>query len=167
MVKDTEDELLSFHQEVKRFQKEWTCWHSTNRCSTVCFKLQVKSVYSTSERGNIFFSVGCLWHSHGKNPVRLYPKLQSQPIGLPKIFIGYLFLEADQSDFTKSVSISNRFVSSEERWNKNFPWQICRARVFPLVVWDGLLTSEILRDTGKSERRPKPNYFFSSWFFFV
>ena len=32
-------------------------------------------------------SVGRLWHSHGKNPVRLYPKLQSQPIGLPKIFI--------------------------------------------------------------------------------
>ena len=30
-------------------------------------------------------SVGCLWHSHGKNPVRLYPKLQSQPIGLHKI----------------------------------------------------------------------------------
>ena len=50
-----------------------------------------------------FFSVGCLWHSHGKNPVRLYPKLQSQPIGLPKIFIDYLFFQADQSDCTKSV----------------------------------------------------------------
>ena len=51
------------------------------------------------------FSVGCLWHSHGKNPVRLYPTLQSQPIGLPKIFIDYLFFQADQSDCTKSVSI--------------------------------------------------------------
>ena len=50
-------------------------------------------------------SVRCLWHSHGKNPVRLYPKLQSQPIGLPKIFIDYLFVQADQSDCTKSISI--------------------------------------------------------------
>ena len=61
------------------------------------------------------YSVGCLWHSHGKNPVRLYPKLQSQPIGLPKIFIDYLFFQADQSDCTKSVSIFNRFASPEER----------------------------------------------------
>ena len=38
-------------------------------------------------------SVGCLWHSHGKNPVRLYPTLQSQPIGLPKIFIDQLFFQ--------------------------------------------------------------------------
>ena len=60
-------------------------------------------------------SVGCLWHSHGKNPVRLYPKLQSQPIGLPKIFIDYLFFQADQSDCTKSVSIFNRLAPSEER----------------------------------------------------
>ena len=37
---------------------------------------------SLSPNGN---SVGCLWHSHGKNPVSLYPKLQSQPIGLRKI----------------------------------------------------------------------------------
>ena len=56
-------------------------------------------------------SVGCLWHSHGKNPVRLYPKLQSQPIGLPKIFIDYLFFQADQSDCINSVSIFNRFAS--------------------------------------------------------
>ena len=61
------------------------------------------------------YSVGCLWHSHGKNPVWLYPKLQSQPIGLRKIFIDYLFFQTDQSDCTKSVSISNRFASSEER----------------------------------------------------
>ena len=60
-------------------------------------------------------SVGCLWHSHGKNLVRLYPKLQSQPIGLPKIFIDYLFFQANQSDCTNSVSIFNRFASSEER----------------------------------------------------
>ena len=79
-------------------------------------------------------SVGCLWHSHGKNPVRLYPKLQSQPIGLRKIFIDYLFFQADQSDCTKSVSIFNRFASSEERWNQNVSCQICRAWVFPLVV---------------------------------
>ena len=61
------------------------------------------------------YSVVCLWHSHGKNPVRLYPKLHSQPIGLRKIFIDYLFLQANQSDCSKSVSISNRFASSEER----------------------------------------------------
>ena len=80
------------------------------------------------------YSVGCLWHSHGKNTVRLYPKLQSQPIGLPKIFIDYLFFQADQSDCTKSVSIFNRFASSEERWNQNVPCQICRPWDFPLVV---------------------------------
>ena len=62
-----------------------------------------------------FNSVGCLWQFHGKNPVGLYPKLQSQPIGLPKIFIDYLFFQADQSDCIKSVSIFNRFASSEER----------------------------------------------------
>ena len=72
------------------------------------------------------FSVGCLWHSHGKNPVRSYPKLQSQPIGLPKIFIDYLFLQADQSDCTKSVSIFNRYAFSEESRNQNAPCQICR-----------------------------------------
>ena len=82
----------------------------------------------------LYFSVGCLWHSHSKNPVRLYPKLQNQPIGLRKIFIDYLFFQADQSDCTKSVSIFNRFASSEERWNQNVSCQICRAWVFPLVV---------------------------------
>ena len=56
-------------------------------------------------------SVGRLWHSHGKNPVRLYPKLQSHPIGLRKIFIDYLFFQADQSDCTKSVSIFNYYLS--------------------------------------------------------
>ena len=59
-------------------------------------------------------SVGCLWHTHGKNPVRLYSKLQSQPIGLRKIFIDYLFFQAYQSYRTKSVSTFNRFASSEE-----------------------------------------------------
>ena len=81
-------------------------------------------------------SVGCLWHSHGKNPVRLYPKLQSQPIGLRKIFIDYLFFEADQSYCIKSVSIFNRFASSEERWNQNVPCQIDLVTVF-----DAILTS--------------------------
>ena len=56
-----------------------------------------------SEKRSCLYSVGCLWHSHGKNPVRLYPKLQIQPIGLPKIFIDYLFFQADRSDCTKSV----------------------------------------------------------------
>ena len=50
-------------------------------------------------------SVGCLWHSHSKNLVRLYPKLQSQPIGLPKIFIDYFFFQVDQWDCTKPLSI--------------------------------------------------------------
>ena len=71
---------------------------------------------TTQHHGPCFghFSVGRLWHSHSKNPVRLYPKLQSQPIGLRKVFIDYLFFQADQSDCTKSVSIFNRFASSEE-----------------------------------------------------
>ena len=58
-------------------------------------------------------SVGCLWHSHGKNPVRLYPKLQSQPIGLRKTFIDYLFFQVDQWDCTKPLSICDRFASSD------------------------------------------------------
>ena len=94
-------------------------------------------------------SVGCLWHSHGKNPVRSYPKLQSQPIGLPKTCIDYLFFQADQSDCTKFVSIFNRFASSEERWNQNDPCQICRPWVFPLVGLGWLVN---LRDTGKSRK---------------
>ena len=67
--------------------------------------------------------VACSWELfrgmpvalHGKNPVPLYPKLLSQPIGLRKIFIDPLFFQADQTDCSKSVSISNRFASSEER----------------------------------------------------
>ena len=46
-----------------------------------------------------FIPWDCLWHSHGKNPVRLYPKLQSQPKGLPKIFIDYLFFQDDYVNF--------------------------------------------------------------------
>ena len=81
------------------------------------FKLVSLTFYTTQHHGPCFghFSVGCLWHSHGKNPVQLYPKLQSQPIGLRNIFIDYLFFQADQSDCTKSVSIFNQFASSEER----------------------------------------------------
>ena len=37
MVKDSKGELLAFHQEVKRFQKERICWHSTNQCNRVYF----------------------------------------------------------------------------------------------------------------------------------
>ena len=63
-----------------------------------------------------------LWiFSVGKNPVRLYPKLQSQPIELRKIFIGHLFFQADQSDCTQSVSIFNRFASSAKRSERSLP----------------------------------------------
>ena len=54
------------------------------------------------------FSVGCLWHTHGKNPVRLYPKLQSQPIGLRKIFIDYFSFQGVQWDCRKPLSIVKR-----------------------------------------------------------
>ena len=67
-------------------------------------------------RVDVTYSVGCLWHSHSKNPVRLYPKLQSQPIGLRKIFIDYFFFQVDQWDCTKPLSIFDRFASSEERF---------------------------------------------------
>ena len=53
---------------------------------------------------------------HGKNPVWLYPKLQSQPIGLRKIFIDYFFFQVDQWDCTKNLSIFDRLASSEERF---------------------------------------------------
>ena len=62
------------------------------------------------------FFVGCLWHSHGKNPVWLYPKLQSQPIGLRKIFIDYFFFQVNQWDCTKPLLIFDRPASSEERF---------------------------------------------------
>ena len=61
-------------------------------------------------------SVGCLWHSHSKNPVRLYPKLQSQRTGLRKIFINYFFFQVDQWDCTKPLSIFDQLASSEERF---------------------------------------------------
>ena len=54
--------------------------------------------------------------SDGKNPFRLYPKLQSQPIGWPKIFIDYFFFQVDQWDCTKFLPICDRFASSEERF---------------------------------------------------
>ena len=69
------------------------------------------------------FSVGFLWHSHGKNPVRLYPKLQSQPIGLRKIFIDYFFFQVDQWDCTKFLSICDRFVCFGERF-RTFQWSL-------------------------------------------
>ena len=69
------------------------------------------------------FSVGCLWHSHGKNAVRLYPKLQSQPIGLRKLFIDYFFFQVDQWDCTKFLSICDRFVCFGERF-RTFQWSL-------------------------------------------
>ena len=131
-----------WRQNGKQFTVNWDENSSAgNKCVLNIFKADEihKSIYEqdkiTKESVNVI-SVGCLWHSHGKNPVRLYPKLQSQPIGLRKIFIDYLFFQANQSDCTKSVSIFNRFASSEERWNQNVPCQICRPWVFPwpLVV---------------------------------
>ena len=70
-------------------------------------------------------SVGCLWHSHGKNPVRLYPKLQSQPIGLPKIFSDYFFFQVDQWDCTKPLSICDRFACSDCTQNCKASQQDC------------------------------------------
>ena len=127
---------------LPHFPKALTIWQPTQSTMTKWFPWRAcaKSVIRWPKEApapdprRSPFSVGCLWNSHGKNPVRLYPKLPSQPIGLPKIFIDYLFFQADQSDCTKSVSIFNRFASSEERWNQNVPCQICRAWVFPLVV---------------------------------
>ena len=40
--------------------------------------------------------------------------MQSQPIGLRKIFIDFFFFQANQWDCTKSLSFFNRFASSEE-----------------------------------------------------
>ena len=87
--------------------------HSTNflsRSREISIKLTKIKSRSTD------FSVGCLWHSHGKNPVRLYPKLQSQRIWLRKIFIDYFFFQVEQWDCTKPLSIFDRLASSEERF---------------------------------------------------
>ena len=69
-----------------------------------------------------FNSVGCLWQFHGKNPVGLYPKLQSQPIGLPKIFIDYLFFKVVQNLYQFLIDLLPL---------KNVEIRTCRARVFP------------------------------------
>ena len=55
----------------------------------------------------------------GTRLVRLYPKLQRQPIGLPKIFIDYFFFQVDQWDCSKPLSIFDRLASSEERFRTN------------------------------------------------
>ena len=54
------------------------------RYMSYCFlkekNLCLDTSYKTRDvviRSSYYYSVGCLWHSHGKNPVRLYPKLQS------------------------------------------------------------------------------------------
>ena len=85
--------------------------------------------------------MGGPWHSHGKNPVRLYPKLQSQSIGLPKIFIDCLFFQA----YNQIVENLYRFLIDLLPL-KNVEMS------FPTRGLDGLLTSEILRDTGKSRK---------------
>ena len=54
------------------------------------------------------------WDACGIPTVKI-PKLQSEPIGLRKIFIDYFFFQVDQWDCTKPLSIFNRFASSEER----------------------------------------------------
>ena len=96
---------------LPHFPKALTIWQPTQSTMTKWFPWRAcaNSVIRWPEEApapdprRSPFSVGCLWNSHGKNPVRLYPKLPSQPIGLPKIFIDYLFFQADQSDCTKSV----------------------------------------------------------------
>ena len=58
--------------------------------------------------------------AHHGNPVwfvfQCTNKLQSQSTGLRKIFIDYFLFQADQWNCTKSLSIFNRFASSEERF---------------------------------------------------
>ena len=93
------------------------------------FKWHKLLVIVELEKQSMTFSVGCL-------PVAPHLKirfglllivrtiLQSPPIGLRKIFIDYFFFQADQWDCTKSLST--------------------------FEGWDGLLTSEILQDSGKS-----------------
>ena len=133
----TNEIVATFATEVKWWTNQK--WRSESLVSTeaetsvwipaqngVVFILWVPDVdrYVTvygQEKSLTYNSEGCLWHSHGKNPVQLYPKLQSQPIGLRKIYIDCLFFQADQSDCTKSVSIFNRFASSEERWKNLSP----------------------------------------------
>ena len=96
---------------LPHFPKALTIWQPTQSTMTKWFpwRASANSVIRWPEEApapdprRSPFSVGCLWNSHGKNPVRLYPKLPSQPIGLPKIFIDYLFFQADRSDCTKSV----------------------------------------------------------------
>ena len=40
---------MSFHQEVKRFQKERICWHSTNQCYRVYFDSHTMTTVTVSK----------------------------------------------------------------------------------------------------------------------
>ena len=93
------------------------------------FKWQKLLVIVELEKQSMTYSVGCLPVAHHvKVRFGLFlivrTILQSPPTGLRKIFIDYFCFQADQWDCTKSLST--------------------------LEGWDGMLTSEILRDTGKS-----------------
>ena len=81
-------------------------------------------------------------------------------IGLRKIFMDYFFFQADQWDCTKSLSIFNRFASSEQRFRT---CQICRLSVSHSKVRTACLPAKsfgILASHGKGLSRPRPNYFF-------
>ena len=82
-----------------------------------------------------------------------------------KIFIDYFFFQTDQWDCTKSLSIFNRFASSEQLFSTFIAkFVACQFRTRGLAVsaWDDLLTSEILRDTGRSWETTQAKLFPSS-----
>ena len=78
------------------------------------FHLLFFMLFARFQENLISFFRGMPVAHHGKNPVwfvfHCTNKLQSQPIGLPKIFIDYFFFQADQWDCTKSVSIFKKNV---------------------------------------------------------
>ena len=85
------------------------------------------------------------WDACGTS--RKNEQLHSPPIGLRKISIDYFFFQADQWDCTK---IFIDFQSICFLWTfRNVPNLLLVS--FPLNGLDALLTSEILRDAGKSQ----------------
>ena len=121
------------------------------------------------------YSVGCLWHSHGKNPVWLYPKLQSQPIGLPKIFISIISSSKPTNQIVQNLYrflidfLPLKNVESQNPGLRTFLAKFVALEFSHSWIRVACVTSEILRDTGKSRKATKAKLFLNSLhdYFFV
>ena len=93
LVKDTEGELLSF-------QKEWTCWHSTNRCSRVCFNSHTTGVTVSNFGLEKFFAT--------VQDVMVYFKLKRRKL--------HVFCELDWKNVPRNCLIREASLNKTNFW---------------------------------------------------